>query len=137
MVLYVSVNSYLFSPMPQATGLEHSPVPILVITEKGAGGISCRSRAKHCHFHSHKTAGSSGSLSKCESEGHLLVLLPLLSPSSLLFNLSEEPQLRNRIVAQQVAGCHPEKNSSAADKSPGSISCFSRIIHFWLADRGK
>lgn len=28
-------NSYLFSPMPQATGLEHSPVPILVITEKG------------------------------------------------------------------------------------------------------
>lgn len=36
--LYISVNSYLFSPMPQATGLEHSPVPILVITEEGGGG---------------------------------------------------------------------------------------------------
>lgn len=40
-VLYISVNSYLFSPTPQATGLEHSPVPVLVITEKkekGGGG---------------------------------------------------------------------------------------------------
>lgn len=36
-VLYISVNSYLFSPVPQATGLEHSPVLLLVITEKRRG----------------------------------------------------------------------------------------------------
>lgn len=35
MALYISVNSYLFSPMLQATGLERSPVRTLVITEKG------------------------------------------------------------------------------------------------------
>jgi len=54
-VLYVSVNSYLFSPVPQATGLEHSPVPILVIIERGWGGISCHSRTKHYHFYPQKT----------------------------------------------------------------------------------
>lgn len=54
MVLYISVNSYLFSPMPQATGLEHSPVPTSVITD-GRECISCHSRARHCHFHPQKT----------------------------------------------------------------------------------
>lgn len=54
MVLHISVNSYLFSPMPQATGLEHSPAPTLVITE-GRECISCHSRAEHCHFQPHKT----------------------------------------------------------------------------------
>lgn len=52
-VLYISVNSYLFSPMPQATGLEHSPVPVLVIIEKEEKGEKSPSRAKHCHFHPH------------------------------------------------------------------------------------
>lgn len=53
MVLYISVNSYLLSPMPQATGLEHSPVPTLVIPE-GRECISCHSRAQHCHFQPQK-----------------------------------------------------------------------------------
>lgn len=131
MVLYISVNSYLFSPMPQATGLAHSPAPTSVITE-GRECISCH-RAEHCHFPPQKT------LQDLLAHQANVNLRGIFSQCCCHFFLHHHCCLiclRNRIVAQQVAGCKPQKKPCSW-QSPGSVSCSSRIIHFWLPDRSQ